>query len=337
MQANVDSRVVEKLRKMLALASDERGDEYTASIAAAKAAKLMEDYGISMAEVELAGGRAEGRTEDESESAYGAWYGPLMQAIGQSFMVDVAVAVHVGAKNRSVSFSLIGRVSAVASAKITYEYLRQAVWRLCREADVPSRRHFRHGCAERIIERLTVRHQDRLREQRREAAARDAEYKARHAGQDTSVPALVLADVTRDEREANTDLREGLKPGTTRQLRMEQEAKNAEMDALQQQGVSWSVAWDVVYGRMTLERALANEKFALEMRESQPQEKPKQETDAQRERREARERRDRQKYRERSDREARKRNSPSWSAGRDAGETVGLEQQVSTGKTRRIS
>ena len=55
------AKVVERIKKLLALAKDKGATEAEASVAAAKAAEIMEDYGLTMMAVESSGGEAEGR------------------------------------------------------------------------------------------------------------------------------------------------------------------------------------------------------------------------------------------------------------------------------------
>jgi hypothetical protein len=105
------------------------------------------------------------------------------------------------------------------------------------------------------------------------------------------------------------------------------------------EGVSWSVAWDVVVRKDSLERATADEaKSKAQAATAVVKERP--ETDRQRQKREEREARRDQKwwdrYQERAYRESLRKEHPAYRAGRSAGDAIGLDPQVSNDTARRL-
>jgi hypothetical protein len=344
MQAAPDSKILERVRKLLAIAAEGSGaSEAEVQFAASRAAEMMEEHGLAMATIEAHGGEGEVREKKEQTSTFGAWYGPLMEAVCESCFCAAEVRVKSRAYDstsdsvtgKRLRFNIYGRRSAVASAEVMYEYLRSAIWRLSRETPgLDSQRLFRHGCADRVIARLRARHAKILREQREEAERRAREDAARasHPSAAPTGTALVvtLVDYAQRETDLNEDLRRGVPPGTTERERKEriakEEAKERRFEELQKEGLSTDVAWDMAHLGWTRERAEEYEQKALETAAAAFERLTKQKPRKERAR----------TYHYHESREDKKRRHPSFRAGQAAGDKVGLDQQIGKSATKKI-
>ena len=334
-------KVLDRIRKLLRLARDARGNENEAANAADAAARLMSEHGLSVATIEASGGVAEGRTEKaEGGVAKGRapWMPELMRAVAEaSFcLCEVDFVTPEGDRQLRMVFRMFGRESAVAGAFALGDYLRDVVWRLSRDAERPH--YFRMGCAERLTERVRENYRVELGKQReraeresREQAARAAHPSATAAG---NLPAVILEDYAQSERDGNEDLRRGLPAGTTAAEQALQLSEKAARDAryaqLKRDGVDAGVAWNMVYMSMDLERATAYER---EWKENQ--ERARAAAEQPRKRTKADEARERQAFHRRLREEAR-RSDPSWVAGRERGDEVSLARQLQDRKDRKL-
>lgn len=305
-----DTRTIDKIRKLLALANDKGASEHEAALAAERAQDLMDAHGLEMASLDLTG---EGESREKGAAvAVGlgreTWAVDLMSAVAESCYVT-AWSNRRGTKLEN--FTLIGRKSAVVSCEVLYAYLSRTVIRLSR-AEQGSQRFFRFGCAERIAHRIHVRHAETLRTQRAETEARKAN--TQHSSSGGTALVVVLEDYAQKERDLNLDFQRGVAPGTSERERLEQEDKrrcnDARMTELQAQGISWDIAWWMVNQNMTLEDATAREAAQAKA------------TD------------DSYKFRERVDFDARRRNSAEYHRGSAAGANVSLDRQLDADKRR---
>jgi hypothetical protein len=245
---STENKIIDRVRKLMALAADGSGaTEAEASTAAAMAAAIMEEHGLAMAAVVAGGGQGEGRTsENVVGGAFFNYQTELMEAVAESCFCFVEVTGKL--RGRHVvrdGFRIIGRVSAVASTQVLFDYLDGTIMRLCREAKPEVPKWFRRGMAERIGERLKQRHAEKLAEQEAAAKAQRDAAAAAGSGNGTALT-VTLVDYQQDERDLNEDLRRGLAPGTTRSRRDAAERKdkerNDQMESLQKEGLSYSVA-----------------------------------------------------------------------------------------------
>lgn len=322
-------KIIDRIRKLLALADTGRGaTEAEASLAAAKAAELMEEYGLSTMTVEMSGGKGEARASNKIGSTHEPWHLPLMVAIAESCFCFVDHE-RVGSY-RKFEFRLIGRQSAVTTAGIMFDYLRKTIARLSREALVESAFRFRCGCTERIVERLQERHATTLRRQKQDADERAARQRA--SGETATANALVvtLVDYEQHERDLNEDYRMGLEPGTTARRRAAREAAakaaEARLNALVAEGIPYGVAWNMVYLNHTRERA---EQYEAQWTKDQ-------DTKAKRSRRRKEWTQADERAWQSEQRRRERKTSSSWTAGRSAGDSVGLDPQVSKSSTRSL-
>lgn len=307
-----DTKIVDRIKKLLALAASGSGaTEAEASTAAAKAAEIMEEYGLTTMAVEMSGGVGESRGRDGVKVDAPAWYRGIMEALAESFFCHVDL---VKTGKRQFEFRLIGRMSSVTSARLTFEYLSAAVWRLSRQVkDGGSPHYFRCGCAERIAERIRDRHVARLKAQKEEAEARTA------SGQTNGALVVTLVDLEHRERCLNEDFRRGLKPGTTEERinksRADTAVKEARVAELVAQGIAHGVAWNMVW--FNWDRAKAEEYEAAYLK---AQAKARARSDRWT-------KSDQQKW-ESYQRQQNKRSHPSWMSGRQVGDKVSLDQQI---------
>jgi hypothetical protein len=312
--AQASTKVVEKIKKLLALSKDSGATEAEASLAASKAAELMDEWGLTTLAVESAGGEGEGREKNAFKAGRSHWKRTLMRAVAESFYCHFDAMAWRGV--HLIEFRLIGRKSAVASALVTFQYLEQATLRSFRESKAETRSLFLDGFAERVAERLRERHARKLREQRAEAERKTREAAARSPSSTSTALTLTLVDYESQERDLNYDHRMGWAPGTTRQRRLEREEterqKNAVMDHLRANGVSDGIAFNMAHLGMSKERA---EEYEREWTRKQSRS------------RSSWTRADEEAWERTQRREARRRSS-SFVAGRQAGEKIGLDTQV---------
>lgn len=354
----VDQKIIARVQKLLNLARDGGATEAEAATAMERARSIMADHGLEIATVEAAGGQGESRQKGEVKGrAHKPWMVAIMAALAEASFVHAAHAKGWRSKwdgaLHPAQWTLIGRQSAVVTVQLMHEYLVRTVDRVARDRGTPTDELFKAAMGERLTERLQERHQEEMRRQREDAERRNREQAARssHPGAASGGNALVvvLEDYAQKERDLNDDLRRGVPEGTTARERAEQEERAAKHAAerderikqreaqmtelMRQHGVSFDVAWDVVVAKMELEDAVAKEK--------REQEKEAKKTDEQR-RREAD--RDEKWFHDHQERERKKRQRdlerrahPSYRAGREAGDSVGLDRQVDKRETRKLT
>jgi len=341
-QTAIDPRVIQRVRKLLALAADGGATEAEAQLAAEKAREIMAENGLSTATVEASGGAGEARLDTRMSGLAGQWYQPpLMEAVCKACFVHVDRTYKNDRAGRTLGdgYRMIGRESGIATAQVLFEYLCQTIERMARETTGLSKpKWFRRGMSERLIERINARHEQALAEQAR--AAREQNVRAQHPGSASTSNALVvvLEDYVQKEHDLNEDMRRGWPAGTTAANRAKEQAEMA--------------AWSVEYERKSRERRAATEKLVVELgvlwevaaymvagftREHAEElaAPPKPETEAQRRKREAKEERERQRSSRRN--EEHKRLSPEWRAGRVAAESVGLDPQIKNQKPEQLT
>lgn len=328
-QATPDVKVIDRIRKLMALAANNT-NEHEAALAAAKVQELLADYNLTMAALDASGQASEGRKKDTviGKAMY-AWQRDLMAAIARANFCYHAVVdrrVPHAYKDKMItskSHMLVGRESNVASAMVMFEYLLEVIAKnvpIGSAAENLSRSavSWREGCAYRLVQRLDEKKADM------ERASREARAKAQHpasaAQQGGTANALVLADVYSSEHDLNADFRYGREPGTTAR-------KRAERVALAGAGadVQYSDAWWDAQARLEAEKEAAR-RAALT---------PKQ-----------REAEDAKKAREAAREQARRENAYNahWSkrdvgafrAGMHKGGEINLDQQIDQQTQRKI-
>lgn len=227
---NIDPKVINRIKKMLAMANHGASNEGEANNAAEMAQKIMMEHNISMAMVEGApdaeDGSARKKSVDEGNAKY-AFQRELMVACAEvNFVYQEVNYNYRGTYKRATGYTLIGREANVVAARTLFEYLFQTIDTLgldyvngdTSQAFGIAANSFKEGCAARIGERLRERHRTQLAEQAREARERNAA--ANHPASTSTALAVVMTDYAQDERDRNEDLRLGRPEGTTAHKRL---------------------------------------------------------------------------------------------------------------------
>lgn len=321
-----NSALMGRIAKLLALAdSKKNSSEAEAALAAAKVQELLQMNGLTLAEIEAAGGRADDGGREQrtvKRSSMYAWQASLMATLAETNF-----CLHRIHRERDESpphrmsrrHQLIGRRVNVEASQMVYDYLVTAMKRLVSEAGyAPGRTSERdyhswlEGCTDRLRERL----QDKWIEAKRA----DAAYKAKMAAESGGGHSLVLADVYGSERDLNNDMLNGFPAGTTAAKRREHEARaarqNAEHERLMAEGVPDTEAWYRAYGYGVEEaQRLANEYEKKQVRSSRSSGRGRATG-----------------WTQADQRAYVKRNSAAYRQGAAAGEQIGLDPQVRANK-----
>lgn len=342
MATEVPQNVIDRILKLVALSNEGSGaTEAEAANAANRATEMLQRYGLSIAEIEAAGGKTpEGGQREKQVVQRGAmykWQKSLMESIAEANFCFYRIVEERGDDGRMKKrHQLIGRVVNVKATQILYDYLLQTMKRLVREAGHAPGTHnekdyhwWLEGCATRLGERIET----QAREAKEESARKEREKKAASShpsAAPTTGTALVLADVYSNEEELNTDFECGLEPGTTTRRRLAWEEKTrqrqAAYDKLIAEGVDEDVAYYVAHMGYTMERAketVEHSRKQLEAAASKPQRK-------------SRARGRTYTWTKADQREHDKRNSASYRAGSSAGGSIGLDPQVTSDRKRRL-
>lgn len=351
----LDPKLIERIRKTLALSRDGGATEAEAATAAEFAQKLMRKYNLTMAEVEASGhsgGEGAKRTKQGMKGrAQYLFQQQLMLACAEvNFCALLTQKEWKRGKTYATGYLLIGRESNVIAAQHLFDYLMTTTERLAFEfvgEDNAQRLSkaavsFKDGCATRLGERLRERHREAMVEQALEAKKRNVV----NGGTPGTALAIVLTDFARDEEDFNNDLRYGWEPGTTKTRRQHHERMSKafwaalevlEMDDATDKALLMGRATSAIarLGGYTEEQILAQARLAvgqrlLRLAERVKEDKP--ETDAQRRKREEREQRESQREYARWEREYNKRDHYAYGQGAKAGDRVGLDKQVGSTK-----
>jgi len=258
-------KVIERIKKLLALADKNKNSSAAeAESAAAKVQELLQDYGLSLAQVTASERNADAMTDREKAEtdrrAMYKWQRELMAALAkgnfcihfvQEKLVERTLKSrrHLGLK-KSTFHVLIGRTINIQGTIALYDYLVKSIGR---EAARHGYDHgtsdnalFFDGAVSRLSERLFA---QRAKREREEAEAEAARRKATAAtGSATPGTGLVLlSDVYGSEEDLNADLRYGLPAGTTAARRKGREASERERrlvaERLESEGVDWVEAF----------------------------------------------------------------------------------------------
>ncbi len=312
--------VIEKVKKLLALANDGRGNEHQAAAAVAKAQELLEAYNLNMSMLESPTKGT--RSDTRFKGGLYKWQRYLMQSIAHlNFCMYWSVKGNY--KGAKYEHRVLGREENVIGAEILADYLQSTINRLAsetakeREVNVFCREMiaFREGMAERLCRRLDDLRRDKLEEERVQAKRDEAQDNARQDGSNTR-NALVLATLIADEDSLNQDFRWGYEPGTTAQRRRDADAAVASRIAERKQ---WEIDNPIEFAAEVEADRKANEAYWKN------------------EDRKAKRRKG--SYRPRAETaEDKRRNLVEFQEGYDAGEHVSLSQQVGSGDdTSRIA
>lgn len=242
-------------------------------------------------------------------------------------------------------YQIIGRQSNVAVVEHVFEYLLGAVERQLRQellerngavtSDSLFNRWahtFRQGCSDRLKDRLEARYKEQIAEQSRKA--REANAAARHPGAATGNSlVVVMSDFEQDEKDLNTDMRWGYKPGTTKVLREKNMAEAADREAKR---LARLAELKDVEPRVAAMMAHYQVNESLARYWIEKEDEAAKETPSQKRRREAREKRKNERMHERWEREDAHKWSEGYRRGQHRGSNIGLDDQVSKGNQHKL-
>lgn len=327
MEHHINPKVVERIRKLMALAQDGGATEGEADAAMNRVQEMMAKYNITIATVEAAGGSEEGggrlktnyggpeaRKTRGGTSAVGAEYQRMLMSVichvnfCSVYILQAQVQDRRGVtRGQPVGYEVIGRQVNVVAAQTTFEYLNATINRLAsefaRDHDTNNMSNlansFKRGLSDRLQTRLWGRYFELKEASKREQAA------ASSAPTGSNALVIALEDVEQKEHDANRDFEYGLEPGTSERERLEREARRRAEKAARQE--------------------------LAEVREEVP-EVP--ETEEERKRREKREARDEARRQRQHARDMAKVNWNAYAAGERAADDVSLDRQIDHAASR---
>lgn len=324
MADNENQAMMEKIRKLLALADSTKTTEAEATAAALKIQELVQTYGLDLAEIELQNKDSQHGVRDMGTVGRRAmfdWQQELMTTIAQNnfCLCDVRV-IYVEKKNRnSKQHFLVGRKLNIDVTVRLYDYLIETMRRLCESGGFiqhKTRTLFYEGASRRLTDRL------KLQRKLREAEERRRQTEARAAG--TYMNALMLTDVYGSEADMNNDKLNGYPIGTTARQRTEkinkEQARQVREQEFIEKGVDRIMAFYLSHG-CTHELALSyTQAYHVEVRKRQ--------------RRQQRQRHQGFTMHERKERG--RANTEAYKAGMEAGDSIGLDPQVDEAVRKRL-
>lgn len=362
-EQHIDPKVYDRLSKLLRLARDGGATEGEANNAMEMAQKIALANNLDIATIELEGGSAgedAARMKDVASGegkrswAQYPWQQALMAEIGRVNFCYVEVKWGTKAwkegrgKFRPIGYTIIGRKSNVVNAKEMFTYLILTINRLLLEhnggdASQNMSRYsnsWKEGCAERLRERLTERHDRMLAEQAREARERATRSQHPAAAPTGNALVVVMTDFAQDEEDANMDVWAG-NPIGTRKAAREREAANqrAREEALRlrleeakaagatDREIAAMRQYDYTLDQARLLIAQIDAPEPEDNRTEAQKRKDQEKEDRDQARWEARWRKQREKERNRLDHRG-------YHAGRSTGDSIGLDKQVSKGPSK---
>jgi hypothetical protein len=193
---NGKEKIMERIRKLLALSNNP--NEHEAAAAAAKAQSLLAEYNLSLAEVVIDKKKDAGFVADGSIlTAPYPWRRQLAAAVARLYFCEYYYTT-VGPKNNAKNAHyFVGQPHNIDVAKMMFVYLEQTVDRLAKEGaqnlprseQSPYRTTFRNTCTNR----LRIRIMERIKE------AMEGKVKSETTGK-----ALLLVDVYQSNQRALT-------------------------------------------------------------------------------------------------------------------------------------
>jgi len=347
----IPDNVINRVRKLLAVANDGRGNENEAANAAAMAQSIIAEYGLEMAQLADTPSSDPSASRSKTSHNRAAMYSyqrSLMEAVAKVYFCRHFIieehAESFGKMRKVKRHALLGRNINIQVATMVYDYLIDTMDRLLPYQGMEKRGKnallWLDGCSSRLISRLDQKR--RQMEEDSDRKRREDETRARHPGAASAGNAMVLAELYSNEDDLNTDFIHGLKPGTTTAERKASQARwaaqKAQLDdkraALIAEGIDEDLAryiasYGGVLGRKYYADYLA-EKEKSERQVSKP------ETEAQRRKREERQERENNHYRQQSQRRNAKLYEPAYQAGLNTGAHIGLDDQLTEEQRRKI-
>lgn len=187
-----EEKILDRVRKMLALANDTRASDGERDNALRMAHNLLAKHNLSLADVEAAARNASDPRGEHSEVGWAQpWARTIYDAMAHLFFCRYAYGGKIN--STKLRHKMIGRASNATTALLMSDYLCTSILRECRQLYThnlsPQSREFATGAAHRIYWRV----QQMIKDQ----AAQRAEHPMSNGR------ALVLADIYRVESEAN--------------------------------------------------------------------------------------------------------------------------------------
>lgn len=317
--------VIEKVRKLLALANN-NDNEHQAAAAANKAMELLEAYNLQMSDVERTKTGAK-RTDNKRGGGLYKWQREVWKQVAALHfcLYEEIKGLRAGSK---YEHRLVGSQANVTGAELMADYLVRTVERLaqakakedgynvfCREMIA-----YREGMADRLVERLRTMRRDRERAE--EQAKRERAATARHPGAAPTGNALVLADVANTEYDLNMDHFYGYPPGTFAERRANAAARQAAAQAAADEELRLRDAAELA------DPALKAARLAKEA-------KAQADSDAYWKKVFAKQAKRKPRYRNATPEEER-RMLHTFEQGRQKGDTIGLDQQIDKQARRAV-
>lgn len=330
----MDTKIILRIQKLLALANDGRGNEEEAHSAMAKAHAIMAEHNLTMATI-AATSKKEGEARSKESMDGQAMFDyqrDLMAVIAETNYCYVSILYTYTKRGaKGAGYRLIGTESNVATAKAMFEYLMQTINRLVmNEINNDYRKRMSRwaiswctGCAERLRERIAERHNNYLAEQKKKA--QEAERASKHpASPSHGALVVVMEDYAQKEKDLNNDFRNGWEPGTTATNRIAREVRAKEREAerfylAKEKGFS-----DDVAKCFATYDWLKNPQEAFDFLFKENEEMTEDEKEKQRKRWEREDRTERN----RRNRELNKRDWSAHGKGKEAGSKIGLDTQI---------
>lgn len=116
-----EEKIIDKVRKLLALATS--SNEHEAAAAAAKAQELLLKYNLSESQVTIGDLEEKAEHSEFYEKYKSGWMGQLMYGICQSLCCEMVSSTQYKGK----TFHIFGKPSNIEVATYLYEYLRREV------------------------------------------------------------------------------------------------------------------------------------------------------------------------------------------------------------------
>lgn len=343
----IPENVLNRVRKLLAVANDGRGNENEAANAAAMAQSIIAEYGLEMAQL------ADKPSDDPSakrtkashnRAAMYSYQRKLMEAIAAAYFcryfINEEHAESFGKMRKVKRHVLLGRAINVQAATMVYDYLVDTMDRLLPWQGMEKRGKnallWLDGCSDRLAERMKQKRIDMEAESKRKQ--QEEAMRSRHPG---AAPgnALVLSDLYSNEDDLNEDFMQGLEPGTTAARRKEREARHAAYEAemqakqaaLEAAGMDTKKAYYVArYGQDYYDKYIA-------VRETQAVAPVKPETEKQRQKREEREKRENDKFWAKYNRSNAKQYTKAYQMGVQTGTNISLDDQIKADKREQLA
>lgn len=228
-QLEIDAKLIERMRKLLALASN-NDNEHQASAAMAKLQEMLEAHNLDMAVLGQSGKGAQRSDTKKTGGLYG-WQRKLWKSVAE-LNFCYYFSIKGLAKGSVYEHRLVGSHANVISTELMARYLQETVERLSQQwardtgyksVFVREAIAYREGMADRICARLSDRRYEIVEKARKEAEER---REAERNRMPTTGTELTILDVISTEADFNNDYLDGWEMGTTARNRAEAEARN---------------------------------------------------------------------------------------------------------------